>query len=165
MTAKSSFQVNIEFDSRKDRGRFDDRVELIFEDVLLSKRFCITRPLKAAVGVSSDYEALRAVAPYVRPKRRRLEPIGEIVPGVPPESIVKFKWVVTLPKYESPRDLTKMLTGGSASDLVKRVRDAFLPNGFTEPSYARFFSILLWIEEERARSVVALCYQFTFSSN
>ena len=148
--------VTLTFDPRSERGRFNDRVELVFKDSTLRKRFCITRPLLAAVGVSSDYEILRAAAPYVRPKRKRFEPISEVVPGVPPESIVKFKWAVNSPQYKIPRDLARVLNGGSTSEVVQRIRELYFPEGLTSVTYSRFFGRLLWIEEERARFVYSV---------
>ena len=154
-----SIEINITFDPKSDRGRFNDRVELIFKDLILKKRFCITRSLKAIVGVIADYEALRANAPYVRPKKKRHEPIGEIEPGEPPEAIVKFKWAVSLPQYTVPKELANILGDGASLDLVKRIRDTVFPNALNGNTYARFFGILLWIEEERARYAVGSFYR------
>jgi helicase MOV-10 len=156
MKPNCSLQIHITFDTKHQptRGRFTDRIELVFLDVHLRHRFCITRPLKAAIGSSADYEALRASAPYVRPKRKTVEPIREVVPGVPPECIMKCKWMVRLLPYEVPRELERVLRNGIATNskgLVQRVRDVYLPGGLSEEKYASFFSVLLWVEEERSR--------------
>jgi hypothetical protein len=153
MKSGSSFGVTITFDSKSERGRFNDRVELIFEDAKLRQRFCITRSIKATVGVSTDYEAIRAVAPYVRPKRARYEPMREIVPGVAPEPLAKFKWAVKLGTYDVPKDLAKTLSGKASKELAETVREVFMPGELSETTYGRFFGVLLWIEEERAKSV------------
>jgi helicase MOV-10 len=46
-------------------GRYHDRLELIFEDTQLKKRFIITRALKAIVGNKAEHEALQPKVPYV----------------------------------------------------------------------------------------------------
>lgn len=140
------------FTSSDQRGRFEDRVELIFEDPILKQRFAITRPVRATVGVKEDYEALRATAPYVRPKRQPEEPMKEIISGIPPPALAAIKWKVKLPLYPGPRDLLDVAYGiGSPKELSIRVRNAFLPERFDSDTYARTFHVLLWVEEERAR--------------
>ena len=151
MPSNTHFDVTITFDSKSERGRFNDRVELIFEDVTLRQRFCITSQIKAAVGNTSDYEAIRAVAPYVRPKRTRYEPMREVVLGVPPEPIAKFKWKVKLGTYDVPKDLARMLGGKASKEMTTSIREVFMPEALSETTYGRNFGYLLWVEEERAK--------------
>ncbi|KAI5120593.1 hypothetical protein M0805_008071 [Coniferiporia weirii] len=146
--------VVVTFDSRGERGRFEDRAELVFEDPSLKRRFSITRPLVAIVGVKEDYEALKARAPYVRPKRKLQEPIAEVTRGIPPPSIAAITWTVRLLEYKAPEALVRLaFNEGEAtpSQIATRVRTALLPDKLDKETYGRHFSMLLWIEEERAR--------------
>ncbi|KAI0093452.1 P-loop containing nucleoside triphosphate hydrolase protein [Irpex rosettiformis] len=139
-------------------GRYEDRIEFVFEDSRLNKRFAITRSLVATVGVKEDYELLRASRPYVRPKRNEQleEPITEFTPGVPPPAIADFKWAVRLPLYDAPKALKKLLeecevTNLPPSKVAARIRAAFIPTQLIADTYSRHFAYMLWIEEERAR--------------
>jgi helicase MOV-10 len=64
------------------RGRYEDRAEIIFEDIQLRKRFVIVRPLRAIVGSREDHAALRPVAPYIPRRRTERAPVHDAVPGV-----------------------------------------------------------------------------------
>ncbi len=144
--------IAVTFTSSDQRGRFEDRVELIFEDLVLKQRFAITRPVQATVGVKEDHEVLRAKAPYVRPKRRPEEPMKEIISGIPPPALAAIKWKVKLPSYPAPRTLLDITYGiGSPKEIVTRVRNTLFPDKFESDTYGRTFQVLLWVEEERAR--------------
>lgn len=64
------------------RGRYEDRAEIIFEDIQLGKEFVIVRPLRVIVGSRADHDALRPTAPYVPRRRTNRAPVNEVVPGV-----------------------------------------------------------------------------------
>lgn len=139
-------------------GRYEDRIEFIFKDTRLNKRFAITRSVVATLGVQEDYELLKAKRPYVRPKRTEQleEPIVEFTPGIPPPAIAEFKWAVRLLPYEIPKALKRLLeecerANLAPSKIVERVRGAFITSPFTADTYARHLAYMLWIEEERAR--------------
>lgn len=144
--------VVVIFSPGDDRGRFEDRLEMYFLDVVLNQRFAITRSVRAIVGDQDDYDLLRATAPYVRPERRQEQEITRFLSGVQPPALARITWKVTLEKYEVPLELKEVAFGkGNISDLTSRVRNAWLPKTFGSQTYGRFFSVLLWIEEERAR--------------
>ncbi len=118
--------LSVTFDSRRERGSFEDRIELIFEDPIVGRRFSITRPLLATVGVKADYDTLKARAPYVRPKAKTEMRISEVTPGVPPDSIAEIVWKVKLDMHKAPKTLNNIAFGaGSPSELAVRVRSAF----------------------------------------
>ncbi|TDL24445.1 P-loop containing nucleoside triphosphate hydrolase protein [Rickenella mellea] len=144
--------IAITFGPRNVRGRFQDRIELHFEDLVLKKRFAITRPLNATVGVKADYEALRPKAPYVRPKLKTEEPISDPIPGIAPPALAAIVWKVALPKFPIPPGLKELAFGnGTYKELAKKVRNAFLPRDFDCDTYGRHLKVMIWIEEEQAR--------------
>lgn len=151
----STYSLSVHFDSRSERGAFQDRLEVVFEDTSLNRRFSITRPLLATVGVHSDYEALKPSTPYVRPQRKPETKITSVIPGVPPPSAVKLEWLIELGDYKAPPALmdTAFRGGGSPQEIVSRIKTSFLPTKFDRNTYGKHFSTLLWIEEERARYV------------
>jgi len=63
-------------------GRYEDRLELLFEDTQLRKRFGISRTLKAIVGDKATHEALKPKSPYIPRTRSVRKEIGEVVEGV-----------------------------------------------------------------------------------
>ena len=147
--------IILNFSSNNQRGQFEDRLELYFTDLTLNEKFAITRPVRAIAGDKDDYELLRARAPYIRPKASREHAITEFLPGVPPPALAEITWVVRLDHYDMPSGLKEVAFGkGSSSDIAKRVRNAWLPKTFVGKTYGRQWSIILWIEEERARYVL-----------
>ncbi|KAI0344525.1 P-loop containing nucleoside triphosphate hydrolase protein [Trametopsis cervina] len=156
--ANQEITLTVVFRPDGNNGRYEDRLELVFNDPSLNKRFGITRTLLGIMGVKQDYELLKASRPYVRPKRttQLQEPIMGVVPGVAPPSIAEFKWKVKLLPYTAPPSLVEILADSESKDLrpsqiAARIREAFIPSGLTPASYARNFTTLLWIEEDRAR--------------
>lgn len=61
--AGGKFGLKVEFDPRGNRGHYDDRMELIFEDNAARTRFFIVRPLHAIVAVQADLDLLAPTAP------------------------------------------------------------------------------------------------------
>lgn len=140
------------FSPKKLRGRFEDRIELVFEDPNRRQRFVITRPIHVTVGTKEDYEALKAKVPYVRHKQQIQEPVNNFIPGIPPPALGAIKWVVKLGVYAVPKDLVEVAYGiGRLSDTVSRVQSSILPATFDNGTYANRFHTLLWLEEEQAR--------------
>lgn len=158
MKPAEELSFNVVFRPKENRGRYEDRLEFVFYDPQLSKRFAVTRTITAVLGVKNDYEELKASRPYVRPKRSAHvdETIAEITPGIPPPSINEFKWAVRLLPYEIPKGLAKILEDSDRDNLPPakisaRIRSTLLQSGFNADTYARYFVNLLWIEEERAK--------------
>jgi helicase MOV-10 len=130
-------------------GRYEDRVEIIFEDAKLGQRFVIVRPLRAIVGSQADHDLLRPKAPFVPRKRTAREPEKEILPGVLPPALNAIPYVVKLSLADIPKNLSETLSTGSSSDVIGRVRRIFLPRAWDHTTYGRHFKNLIWIEEHR----------------
>ena len=137
-------------------GRFEDRVEILFEDQALSQRFVIVRPIKGIVGNNADHELLRPTAPYVPRKRTNRTPETNVLPGPPPPALEAIKYVVKLGKAEIPKQLATALSSGSNADIIGRVRRMFLPEIWDVSSYGRHFKHLIWVEEHRMEWVVSI---------
>ncbi|KAM6492610.1 P-loop containing nucleoside triphosphate hydrolase protein [Amanita muscaria] len=135
---------------QKHVGRCEDRLEMVFEDVQLAKRFLISKSLSAIVGNKADHEALKAKAPYVPQPRTSREPENDVVEGVQPPATKAVPYVDRLPHAYIPSPLLSTLSSGTTGDIVARVRRTFLPREFSSETYARFFKHLLWIEEYRS---------------
>ncbi|KIL62873.1 hypothetical protein M378DRAFT_128311, partial [Amanita muscaria Koide BX008] len=135
---------------QKHIGRYEDRLEMVFEDVQLAKRFLISKSLSAIVGNKADHETLKAKAPYVPQPRTSREPELEVVEGIQPPATKAVPYVDRLPHAHIPSPLLSMLSSGTTGDIVARVRRTYLPREFSSETYARFFKHLLWIEEYRS---------------
>ncbi|KAF7971347.1 hypothetical protein HWV62_21363 [Athelia sp. TMB] len=133
-----------------DYGRYEDRIEIFFEDSSLNyQRFVIVRPLKAIVGNKQDYELLKARAPFVPRKRVAREPETEILEGVLPPTLKAVPYVVALCRADIPKALAVSLSTGPMHEVVSRVRRVFLPRIWDSSTYGRHFKNLLWVEEYR----------------
>lgn len=144
-------------------GRYEDRVEIIFEDEQLDRQFVIVRPLRAIVGSQADHDLLRPTAPFVPRKRRTREPETEVLPGVLPPALKAIPYVVKLPQAGIPKNLSETLSTGSSTDIIGRVRRIFLPKTWDCTTYSRHFKNLIWIEEYRMESVVRLIIKIVWS--
>lgn len=51
------------------RGRFEARVEVLFEDTDSKERFVIVRPVLVVIGNVEEHRALQPVMPYIAPRR------------------------------------------------------------------------------------------------
>ena len=120
--------------------RHEDRLELIFEDVQLKKKFLISRAVKANVGNKVELDALKPIAPYVpRIKRERRE-IERFVEGVAPPSVDAIQFVVKLPYAAIPATLSRLLSSAEvAKAQVKQLQKYVLPAQLDASTYARFF--------------------------
>jgi helicase MOV-10 len=130
-------------------GRYEDRIEIIFEDEALGQQFVIVRPLQAIVGSQADHDMLRPKAPFVPRKRTARKPETEILPGILPPALKAIPYVVKLAHAHIPKNLSETLSTGSVSDVVGRVRRIFLPKVWDSATYSRHFKNLIWIEEHQ----------------
>jgi len=130
-------------------GRYEDRVEIIFEDEGLGQQFVIVRPVRAIVGSQADHDLLRPKAPFVPRKRTARKPETEVLPGIPPPALNTIPYVVKLSLAAIPKNLSQTLSTGSSSDVVGRVRRIFLPKTWDSTTYSRHFKYLIWIEEHQ----------------
>jgi len=134
-------------------GRYEDRLEVVLEDIQLRKQFVISRSLRAIVGSKADHELLKPKAPYVPRTRQTRQPETTVVEGVLPPALNVIPWKVSLPHAEIPRHVSAILSRGSLVDIIKNVRTVFLPRVLNSDSYARHFKHLLWFEEFRMECV------------
>ncbi|KAJ6572162.1 P-loop containing nucleoside triphosphate hydrolase protein [Mycena capillaripes] len=144
--AAYSFTVRLRQDHN---GRAEDRLEILFEDVQLRKRFIIARILRVTVGNRSDHESLRPIAPYVPRKRTARQPETNIVEGILPPSLKAVPYVGSLPQAPIPSHLASTLATGNTVNIVANVRRLYLPPVLDSSTYARHFKHLIWIEEFR----------------
>ena len=64
-------------------GRFEARVEILFEDTDSNERFVIVRPVLVVIGNVEEHKALQAVTPYVAPRRPgQQRHVAEVEEGV-----------------------------------------------------------------------------------
>lgn len=130
-------------------GRYEDRLEIIFEDMQLKKQFIITRTLEVTIGSKADHDLLKPIAPYKPRKRTNRQPEIEVVEGVLPPSLKAVPYVVPLPHAQIPDGLSNSLSTGSTSEIIGRIRRVHLPHTLDSETYGRHFKALLWIEEFR----------------
>ncbi|KAF8156820.1 RNA helicase [Crassisporium funariophilum] len=129
-------------------GRYEDRLEFVFEDTQLKKRFVIVRTLKAIVGNKAEHEALQPRAPYVPRSRSTRKAILEIVEGVKPPSLNAIRYISPLPRANIPTNLqTNLSSSESTSKITARIKKLFMPANLDSTSYSRHFKHLLWVEE------------------
>lgn len=147
VVAGRDFHIMVNF-KHSYEGKYEDRLEIILEDLSIHQQFAIVRPLRAIVGNKTDYEQLRPKAPYVPRKRTARDPEVDIVPGVPPPATSKTKWATKLPFADIPKGLSKILySGRSDPDVAAEVRRTRLPARLDAESYPRHLHELLWAEE------------------
>ncbi|KII91294.1 hypothetical protein PLICRDRAFT_105552 [Plicaturopsis crispa FD-325 SS-3] len=136
-------QVNI--------GRYDDRLEIVFEDLQLKQKFIIVRPLVAIVGSKADHELLRPKAPYVPRARVARADETDVIPGEAPPALRAIPYVGKLPLANIPPNFAVALDTGSLKEQIERVRASFLPAVLQSATHGRHFKYLLWAEEHRMK--------------
>ena len=132
LTSRNPIQLAIAF-KQLHIGRYEDRLELVFEDTQLKKRFFITRTLKAIVGNKAEHEALQSKAPYVPRTRLTRNVIAEkdVVEGVKPPALNAIRYVVLLPKAKIPTHMHNLLAGSeTTAKVTATVRKVFMPQVF-----------------------------------
>ena len=60
-------------------GRYEDRLEVVFENIQLKKRFTISRAVSATVGNKVDLEALKPKEPYIPNIRADRSPVTNVI--------------------------------------------------------------------------------------
>ena len=131
-------------------GRYQDRLELLFEDTKSKKKFIITRALKAIVGNKGEHEALQPKTPYVPRSTSKRSPIIEVIEGIKPPATSVIPYVVRLPKAHIPTPLEDILSSKlSVTKMTERIKSVFMPLNFDSKSHGRHFKNLIWIEEFR----------------
>ncbi|TFK28523.1 RNA helicase [Coprinopsis marcescibilis] len=137
-------------------GRYEDRLELTFEDVQLQKRFLISRHLHVIIGNQHEYEALRPVIPYVPKPRIARDPEVHVVEGVAPPSTRSIPYVAPLPRAAIPGHLLTVLNGTDPTKKqIEHIKRIHLPKAVSCLTYSRHFKNLIWIEEHRTEADLA----------
>jgi hypothetical protein len=135
-------------------GRYEDRLELVFEDTQLKKRFMISRPLQVVVGSKAEHEALRPRIPYAPRPRTARDAVTTTVKGVAPPATNAIPYVGALPRALPPAQLLAVLNRSEpAKKQVDHVKRVHLPQELSSSTYARNFKTLLWVEEHKAEYV------------
>jgi helicase MOV-10 len=138
-----------------DPGRYEDILELVFWHIEKGVTFVITRTVEATIGSREDHELLKAKAPYQRRKFVKFDPVGEIVPSLRPPAWSRPRWVERLPMFKPPPRLIDAAYGPRSAQPNRALANVkkFMPNVFNEKTYGAWFQTLLYIEEERVKSV------------
>ncbi|KAI5115099.1 hypothetical protein M0805_002344 [Coniferiporia weirii] len=150
--------VIIEFACDEQRGRFQGRLELVFEVPSQKRRFVITRPILATVGDKADHEVLMAAMPFIQHKRGREEDITDIIECIPSPTAEDIAWANKIGIYDPPKSLISAAfsDNGKPSQIANAIRLKFMRGSFDTPTYARHFQVMLWIEEEKAKYALRL---------
>ncbi|KAI4522633.1 P-loop containing nucleoside triphosphate hydrolase protein [Schizophyllum commune Loenen D] len=131
-------------------GVFEDRLEIVFEDVQLHTEFVIVRTLSGSVGDRATFDALKPVAPYTPRKRVDRAPETEVVEGPQPELLDAIKYIGKLPAAAIPPRLHEVLATGKDDRIIQQLRASFLPAVFDSAGYSKHFKHLLWAEEYKS---------------
>ncbi|KAG9079103.1 hypothetical protein FS749_008829 [Ceratobasidium sp. UAMH 11750] len=147
----SRVAVHVHFNPRGQRGRFEDRLELVFREAS-GNIFMITRPLKAVVA-NADVASLAPAAPY-RPRRlaRKRNAKVRVISGgeeLWPDARRSRR---RLPATTIPADLEQVLNHGAADQQIQAFRDSFMPDELTSTSYKQYWSSLVHAEHIQART-------------
>ena len=144
-----SLRIEITFKAEH-LGVFEDRLEIVFEDVQLHTEFVIVRTLSASVGDRATFDALKPVAPYTPRKRVDRAPETEVVEGPQPELLDAIKYIGKLPAAAIPPRLHEVLATGKVDRIIQQLRASFLPTVFDSAGYSKHFKHLLWAEEYKS---------------
>jgi helicase MOV-10 len=69
--------------TQRNRGRFEARVQVLFENAESQDRFVIARPVLVAIGNVDEHRALQPITPYVAPQRpQQRRRVTEVEGGV-----------------------------------------------------------------------------------
>lgn len=132
------------------RGHYDDRLELIFEDTAAHTRFFIVRPLHAIVAVQADLDLLAPTAPYQKPKPRPKETETAVIDGPRPPQLAKISWVKDLPYEDIPTFLKVLVEDGTVGEKIRALKAEMLPAEVNAKTYGNHWQVLLWLEEIQA---------------
>ncbi|RDX46185.1 P-loop containing nucleoside triphosphate hydrolase protein [Lentinus brumalis] len=134
------------------RGRFEGRLEIVFQGVGATSTTLMTRSIRGVVGTAVERELLKPVKTYVRRRRAPWHRNRPTVSGERPAAISAMPWVVRLTPALIPSGLAELLKTGHPQEVIAFVRVKYMqPSGTpTKGNHEMFFRALLWIEEARA---------------
>ncbi|QRV74351.1 RNA helicase [Ceratobasidium sp. AG-Ba] len=144
----SSIAVQIHFNPHGQRGRFEDRLELVFRKPDNSL-FVITRPIKATVG-NNDLVTLAPVAPYTRPTQVRQRGTRLQVIEGGEETAPTVRYLRKLEAYNIPEGIRQTLSTGALEQQLEAFRDRLMPGTLGEQSYSQYWSSLVHAEHLQA---------------
>ncbi|KAK2465578.1 hypothetical protein APHAL10511_002470 [Amanita phalloides] len=131
-------------------GRYEDRLELIFENVQSKRQFLISRSIRVVLGDKEDQQNLKASSSYIsRSRTAPRKPETKIIKGEKPRLMGSIPYIVKLPGATIPPALLAALSEGSRVEITERIRATFLPAILDPRTHAKYFKTLLWIEEHR----------------
>jgi helicase MOV-10 len=148
--ARTSLKGTVKFNSQGSRGRFQDRVELVFFNTVDQRQFAIVKPVHITVGNRSDYERLEPVSPYIPKKKTKREQEKNVIEGLRPPPIAAVEWVKPLPEYLIPKPLQTILDIPSMKDRRRLLQIGFVPPVLSSETHARRFHVLLHMEEHQS---------------
>jgi helicase MOV-10 len=128
-------------------GRFEDGIELVFQDATLNQRFTVVRRVRAEVGSKHELASLAPVAPYVRPKPKRFRAHAGLVDGIQVPFVSSIKWAVKLPRSRVPEHIRKTFESGSPEAQASAVKKEYLPKHLNAQTYPGHWATLLHVEE------------------
>jgi helicase MOV-10 len=158
--SSSAIQYRVSFTSSF-RGRYQDRLEFVFEDRTIDQRFVIVRNVHGIAGERAAYESLQPTAPYIPRKWTLRTREVDVVKGVRPPALSAIPWVIPLPEAAIPKTLSEAVASGALRDILERLRWSFLPALFNSQTYDRHWKYLLWVEEIRMEYVPLLICTFS----
>ena len=144
-------------------GRYEDRLEMSLQDLRLKKTFFISRIVRVIIGDRVDHEQLKASAPYTPYSAAPKKPIRKIIEGEQPPALTSIPYIKILPQAPIPKPLHEALSEGSTAEIMEKIRRSFLPHTLNSRTHARYFKILLWVEEQRAEYVALSLPLFVIS--
>ncbi|EUC55593.1 RNA helicase, putative, partial [Rhizoctonia solani AG-3 Rhs1AP] len=154
ITPENSITVQIHFDPRRQRGRFEDRLEFVFRDNVGT--FVITRPVKAIAG-NGDLAALAPTAPYRRPRRAREREVKnqKIIDvesdGEDAEDAERRKVKRRLEGPGISEDMKQLLNQGAGEDQIRAFRERFLPtDSLNMGTFQQYWTSLVHAEHFQA---------------
>ncbi|KDQ06473.1 hypothetical protein BOTBODRAFT_39565 [Botryobasidium botryosum FD-172 SS1] len=144
--------VKITFDPQGKRGRFENRLELLFKNNITQQGFVITRALNATVGSEADLAILQpepsAPTPTLARQFRIAYDTAGMLLGEEPEPLRAIPWVNRLKQYKLPGPISESLDEGKLSERIDRIQQA-LPNTLDMQTYVQFWRVLLHVEEHQ----------------
>lgn len=145
-------------------GRYEARLEFIFQDTRLGQPFIITRALKAVVGDKALLHELTPKTPYMPPTESAMKDVKEVIGGAKTAALKAIRYKAKLPQAPIPSPLHDLLSRSEPiAQISKEIKKLFLPESLTTASYRQFFEQLLWVEEMKMEYVPnsSLLYQLT----
>ncbi|KAG8956455.1 hypothetical protein FRC03_010833 [Tulasnella sp. 419] len=130
--------LDIEFTPEGIRRRYQDRVELVFENIKVRQRFIITRLVTAIVGTQKDVHLFGPPIQHSYPIHSMLKP-----PENDDEESADSRELFA----HIPRFVRDALEDGSDQDKIERVKRSILPPKLNADSHRMHWKTILWIEE------------------